>query len=285
VEKALVARGLELSDNPDLRVHYHAAINRRLNVSGVDRARGYCYSENCQAEVSEYEAGTLVIDIVDTKTNRVIWRGWAQDAVGEMLEDRDVMARTIDESVTRMLARLPLGRAEVETLAARGRPRDVGSYEARGIDFARYGSYGWAAADRLSTGDPRLDNNPFFERRLKAGVDRQLAGRGLEQGAAGAPDLVVHYHASVSQRIDLNGIDREFARCEAEECQPFVYEAGTIVLDLVDARTNTLVWRGWAKDSLDGVIDDQSWLEQKVDQAVTRIMATLPRALSSQPGL
>jgi hypothetical protein len=109
VEKALAGRGLALSATPDLSIHYHAAIDRRINVSGVDRARGYCYSENCQAEVSEYEAGTLVIDIVDTRTNRVIWRGWAQDAVGEMLEDRNVMERKINEAVTRMLAQLPLG--------------------------------------------------------------------------------------------------------------------------------------------------------------------------------
>jgi len=60
-----------------------------------------------QAEVSEYEAGTLVLDVVDTRTNRVIWRGWAQDAVGDMLEDRDTMERKINEAVTRILARLP----------------------------------------------------------------------------------------------------------------------------------------------------------------------------------
>jgi len=107
VEKQLAGRGLEMSASPDLRIHYHANISRRINVSGVDRERGYCYTDNCQAEVSEYEAGTLVLDVVDTRTNRVIWRGWAQDAVGDMLEDRDTMDRKINEAVTRILARLP----------------------------------------------------------------------------------------------------------------------------------------------------------------------------------
>jgi hypothetical protein len=172
----------------------------------------------------------------------------------------------------------------VLALAAGGcRSMNVSSYEARGVDFAQYRSYSWAPSDRLSTGDPRLDNNPFFQRRLQAGVEQKLAARGFERRAAGTPDLVVHYHASVNQRIDVNGVDREFGHCEAEECRPFVYEAGTIVLDLVDARTNRLVWRGWARDSLDGVIDDQAWLEQKVDEAVTKIMETLPRALLRQP--
>jgi hypothetical protein len=55
----------------------------------------------------QYEAGTLVLDIVDAQTNRLIWRGWAQNSVADMLEDRAVMAKTIDQAVTRMLLRLP----------------------------------------------------------------------------------------------------------------------------------------------------------------------------------
>ena len=50
-----------------------------------------------------------MVDIVDTRRNRVVWRGWAQDAVGNMLEDRDTMAKKIDEAVTRILAQLPAG--------------------------------------------------------------------------------------------------------------------------------------------------------------------------------
>lgn len=110
IEKQLAGRGLTLSDSPDLRIHYHASINTRLDVSGVDRARGYCSAGDCGAEVFEYEAGTLVLDIVDAKTNRVIWRGWAQGTVREMLENRDVMEQRINEAVTRMLARLPAAR-------------------------------------------------------------------------------------------------------------------------------------------------------------------------------
>ena len=64
---------------------------------------------NCGARVIDYEAGTLMLDIVDTRTNRVIWRGWAQDGVQGMLENRDVMAKKIDEAVTRMLEQFPKG--------------------------------------------------------------------------------------------------------------------------------------------------------------------------------
>jgi len=154
----------------------------------------------------------------------------------------------------------------------------VSSYLAKDADLARYHSYTWAPSDRLSTGDPRLDNNPFFQERLQSSVDRQLGARGFAREAVTSPDLVVHYHASVSQELDVNNTDREFGHCDAGDCRPLLYEAGTIVVDLVDARTNKLVWRGWANDSIDGVIDNQDWLEDKIDQAVNRIMQQLPRS-------
>jgi hypothetical protein len=59
--------------------------------------------------VFEFEAGTLVLDVIDAGTNRLVWRGWAQQAIGDVLENRDHMARRIDEAVSRMLASLPPG--------------------------------------------------------------------------------------------------------------------------------------------------------------------------------
>ena len=32
-------------------------------------------------------------------------------------------------------------------------------------------------------------------------------------------------------------------------------DEGTLVIDMVDARTNRLIWRGWAIDSLSGILD------------------------------
>jgi hypothetical protein len=49
-----------------------------------------------------------VLDIVDARTNRLLWRGWAQNNdAEEMLKDPDRMAKTVEEAVARMLLRLP----------------------------------------------------------------------------------------------------------------------------------------------------------------------------------
>ena len=157
----------------------------------------------------------------------------------------------------------------------------VNSFVERGIDFTQYHTYAWATNDQLVTGDPRLDNNPFFLERLQASVERQLATKGFEKTTSGTPELVLHYHASITQRIDVNRVDREYGYCYDEDCRARVteYEAGTLVLDIVDARTNRVIWRGWAQDSVEGVLDNQDRMARKIDEAVKRMLERLPRGL------
>lgn len=151
----------------------------------------------------------------------------------------------------------------------------VNSYSQRTFDIGRYHTYAWGPADTHGTGDPRLDNNTFFEARVRAQVEQRLAARGFEK-TAGAPDLLVHYHASFVQKLDTRELDRQYTPCAPGDCRAFVYDAGTLVVDLVDPRAGTLLWRGWAEGSMDGAIDNQTWLEARVDDAVLRILRRLP---------
>ena len=155
-------------------------------------------------------------------------------------------------------------------------PVRVNSYVGRDLDLRRYHTYAWAPADSFSTGDPRLDNNTFFIERVQRAVDGHLREKGFEPARDGQPDFVVHYHARVEQRLDSRELRPGEPRCESVECRPFVYDAGTLLIDLVDPRSNQLLWRGWAERGLEGVIDDQTWMDATVDDAVTRIMKRFP---------
>lgn len=155
---------------------------------------------------------------------------------------------------------------------------NISAHLERGVDFARYHTYDWGPADALPTGDPRLDNNPFFHDYLQGRVEKELARRGFVRADKGTtPDLLLHYHAAVNQRVQINEADKYCF----EDCRPQVidYEQGTLVLDFVDGRTNHVVWRGWAQDSVQGTIDNQDRLEQQLDKAVTGMMARLPGRL------
>ena len=164
----------------------------------------------------------------------------------------------------------------------------VNSFTERGTDFSRYRTYKFGPAENVSTGDPRLDDNPFFNERVQAGVDKMLTGRGFEKTRAARADVLVHYHASVSQQIELGDSERNECVAGAAvgtpktppgNCQPYMYDAGTLLIDLVDGRTHKLLWRGWANGSMDGVMANQERMEQRVDESVTRILEKLPRRL------
>jgi hypothetical protein len=157
-------------------------------------------------------------------------------------------------------------------IAAGCAPIHINSYAEPGVAF-HFRTYAWTPTDSVSTGDPRLDNNRFFSERVRDSVDRELAARGFEKTASGTPDLLLHYHASITQEIEIAAPTDRFEHCL--NCGTSVHDAGTLVIDLVDARTSRLVWRGWA-EKVDTVIDNQDWMEETIDLTVAQIMKRLP---------
>jgi len=157
---------------------------------------------------------------------------------------------------------------------------NVSSHIERGVDFAQFRTWDFGPADALPTGDPRLDNNPFFKDYLEGAVGKELERRHYTRTNTGTPDLLVHYHANISKTFDVNGVDTRNGYCY-DNCQAnvFEYEQGTIVLDVVDTHTNRVIWRGWAQDNIDGVIDRQDLLRKVVNTAVARMMEMFPRHL------
>ena len=155
----------------------------------------------------------------------------------------------------------------------------VSSHVRDGLDITRYHTYDWGPADALPTGDPRLDKDPFFKDRVQGAVEKELAAKGIRLSSSGTPDLLIHYHANISNRIDVNRTEREYGYCQGADCDSWVveYEAGTLVLDFIDARTKRLIWRGWAQDSVEDALGNQDRMVKKIDEAVTRMLARFPR--------
>jgi len=169
-----------------------------------------------------------------------------------------------------------MGRATLALLAmataACATTMNVSSHVDREVDFSRYQTFDWGPADALPTGDPRLDANPFFKDHLQGEVERQLTRRGFTLAKPGAADLLIHYHAHITERIDVASVDKSYGYGG----QVRDYEAGTIVIDVVDARTNKVVWRGWAQDAVKGMLANEDTMAAKIDEAVTRMLARLP---------
>ena len=163
--------------------------------------------------------------------------------------------------------------AAVASMVAGCAPVTVTSFTEQDVQMSRYRTYDWGTVDPGVPGDPRLDNNPFFHDYIHGAIDRYLRTRGYEQTVL-VPDLRVHYHASTTQRIYISGTEPTKETCR--DCALQVYDEGTLLIDLVDARTGALVWRGSAQTGIAGAVDDQARMEAVIERAVSRILDRLP---------
>jgi hypothetical protein len=172
-------------------------------------------------------------------------------------------------------AALAAGIAAVSACA----PIKVHSYMDQRTELRRYRTYAWGTGDPVATGDPRLDSNRFVEERIRARVEEALSKRGFEKTASDRPDMIVHYHLVVGQEVLPGEPDPGYTTCPAADCRPTVYDKGTLFVDLVDPDAKILMWRGWAESPVDSVVDNQAWMEERIDATVARILRGLPNRL------
>lgn len=112
VELALGGDGITLAaSNPDLLVAYSTRTNQKTQVvdSGYN-AYGYGYRgwrgdywRPSTIDVYQYQEGTLIVDLIDAKAKRLVWRGKATGVVGDYA-DAD---KLINEAVTEMFVNYP----------------------------------------------------------------------------------------------------------------------------------------------------------------------------------
>lgn len=155
-------------------------------------------------------------------------------------------------------------------------PVSVGAHQARDVRFASYHTFTWAPADALPIGDPRLDGNPFFADYLEGAVERHFREHGITLADVPADaDLLVHYHAAVTQRVDTSRW-HDTGQSGYQEPQIVTYDRSTIVLDVIDMRTDQLVWRGWAQDDLQTLVNDPDALKRHIEESVMLMFERLP---------
>jgi len=173
----------------------------------------------------------------------------------------------------RLLAAVPL------VVAGACATVSVGADHEAGVRFDQYRTFGWEAQDALPVGDPRLDNNPFFDSRVRGAVELELAAKGLRL-VTDTPDLLIHYHASVQQRIDVIKRDESRGYITPDYGQPSTvveFEEGTIIVDVADAKSKKILWRGWAQTDVGGLMNQPREMEKRIRTAMQKMITEFPR--------
>ena len=113
VESTLQARGFEKAAprTADFVVAYHLSLEQRLDVRTMDSYYGYRrYGAwgygGTQTTVSQYEQGTLIIDVADARAQRLVWRGSGSRRVSQS-SDPEKATENVNRAVQEILAKFP----------------------------------------------------------------------------------------------------------------------------------------------------------------------------------
>ncbi|MBZ4420202.1 DUF4136 domain-containing protein [Myxococcus sp. RHSTA-1-4] len=120
VDQQLQGRGYRLVDpsaSPDFLIGWQGAIDSKVSAETVGAYYGYYgygwgpywdpfYGPTGATYLREYEMGTLILDVVDAKAKKLVWRGTAQAELQENPSASSTQER-IGDAVEEMLSRFP----------------------------------------------------------------------------------------------------------------------------------------------------------------------------------
>ena len=110
VDRTLKEKGFEKREQgqPDLYVAYHLSVESKMDVYTVDRYYGnYGYAVSIpETRVSQYDEGTLVIDVADAREKELVWRGTGIKRV-QPSPNPEQTTEAVNKAVAEILASFP----------------------------------------------------------------------------------------------------------------------------------------------------------------------------------
>jgi hypothetical protein len=141
-------------------------------------------------------------------------------------------------------------------------------------NFSQYKTYSWQEIKPA---------NSLWDARIKSAVDAQLTAKGWTQVASGGDVAIVAMKATQTQRSLQTFYDgfgggwgwRRFGGGGFGESTTTEqdYKEGTLVVDLYDAKTKQLIWRGSAEDTLSNTAEKN---EKNLDKGVAKMFKKFP---------
>jgi hypothetical protein len=161
----------------------------------------------------------------------------------------------------------------------------------RGMDFSAYHTYAWLSGDQEKTGDRRADSSTV-DMRIRIAVGTQLRLKGYQALAEGKPDFYVAYHvglkdssADISTQYYSDGMAGHAFAYSADsrtagKAAPAVnetpsYLTGSLLIDIIDAGSQKLVWRGSANGDVDPGLTSQQ-RDERTKAVVQSILSHFP---------
>jgi len=150
----------------------------------------------------------------------------------------------------------------------------------RDADFGKYKTYAWAAQPETKPRNAQeaQQRNDLLDKRIRNAVDDELKAKGFTENQASA-DVLVVYHLGTQDKINVTDwgyrYSYDYWGWGGRDIDVYQYTQGTLVVDLIDASTKELVWRGSATKTIESNPSPDK-VEKNVRNAVSAIFAQYP---------
>ena len=137
------------------------------------------------------------------------------------------------------------------------------------VDFSRYKTFA-IREGQLNSGNPAL-NSPLVKKQIEADIQNGLTAKGLTMATGGSADLNVRYTFGAVRKTEMEAYPAGwYGRATRYVRVP--YAEGTLVIDLRDPTTRSLVWRSIAAQEK----SDATKIQGKLDDMVKKSMEKYP---------
>lgn len=156
-------------------------------------------------------------------------------------------------------------------------------YDARAA-YASYKTFDWMAASKRAKEKARNVDNPIMDRRVKGAIERELLAKGFKAEGSADPDFLVTYYPVYQDRAVRTTTHMGMGwgyrpwwgvHTGTTVSQVHTYKEGTIVVEIVDFKTNQLIWHGAAIGALTGLETPED-AEEVVTREVRRLLDGFP---------
>ena len=141
-------------------------------------------------------------------------------------------------------------------------------------DFSGLKTFGWLVPEKDSgISQPVL-------KRVQAAVQRELEKKGFRVSPDN-PDFWVAIHEGDREKIRVADWGYRYSShyrngyWAARDIDVFQYEEGTLILDMIEAGSKALLWRGEARGSIDPVPTPERQ-ERRIGEAVAELLKAFP---------
>jgi hypothetical protein len=146
--------------------------------------------------------------------------------------------------------------------------------------FEQYRTYDWVPKKESNAGGAGAarQQSDLMNNRIKNAIAQQLSEKGFTENSSG-PDVLMIFHTGVQDKVQVTDWGYRYSDYYwgwgGRDIDVYNYEEGTLIIDMVDAKTNQLVWRGAGSVALDNNMSPEK-ANNLVNSVVGKIFSKYP---------